>query len=117
MRARQRAVRGQSYQSRLLSILGDGQWHDFEDLFKAVSRFIDANLADREYRKRHPAWKMDDEKVRIFQGKKRLVQLVLISYKYRSIVDGRGPSGDQEFRMTKEEVNRRKKREKVLATA
>jgi hypothetical protein len=100
-----------SYQKEINKMLMDGKWHSFEEIHKANYKHIDATVADKEYRKRHDTWKTDPVSLRVSKGKRRLVILHLISLKSRLQVEGRGPSGDQEFRMTKDEIKKRRKKE------
>ena len=64
-----------SYHQRIVSALRGGEWRTLREIHRAVARFIDADLADREFRKRHPAWEQVDRNKRVAQGKKRLVLL------------------------------------------
>jgi len=64
-----------TYHRRIINLLADGQWHSFQAIHQAVARFVDADAADKEYRKRHPGWKDDKQSVRVAQGRKRLVWL------------------------------------------
>jgi hypothetical protein len=48
-----------SYHQRIMNVLADGEWHSLRDIDRAVARFIDADIADIEYRRRHPRWEQD----------------------------------------------------------
>lgn len=92
-----------SYHQRILGLLADGEWHSLKDIHKAVARFIDAEVADREYRKRHPNWEEDTPRLRVAQGKKRLLFLSLNSaMHHRKLVEARGRDWDREYRLTPE---------------
>lgn len=100
-----------TYQDRIISLLLDGQWHPFPEIYEAVRRFVPNAKAEREYQKRHADWAQHPGGVRVEKGKRRLVILHLISMKHRLQIEGRGESGDQDFRMTRDEIKRRLRRE------
>jgi hypothetical protein len=91
-----------SYHQRIIALLAaDGQWHTMEEIHQAVARFIDAEAADNEYRKRHPNWEQDKRPVRVAQGKKRLVFLSLNSaIHHAETVVARGRDWNRKFRLT-----------------
>lgn len=93
-----------TYHQRIVNLLRDGQWHTLRNVHRAVARFIDADIADREYRKRHPSWEDKDVKARVAQGKKRLVLLSLLSLvHHRKLVEiGEGRDWERQYRLTEE---------------
>jgi hypothetical protein len=92
-----------TYHQRIMNLLADGEWHSFRSIHKAVARFIDAETADVEYRRRHKHWEQDTRRLRIAQGKKRLIFLSLNSaVHHRKLVEARGRDWDREYRLTKE---------------
>jgi hypothetical protein len=92
-----------SYHQRILNLLTDGEWHTLRDIHRAVARFIDAETADRQYRRRHPNWEQDTERLRVAQGKKRLIFLALNSaIHHQKKVEARGRDWDREYRLTPE---------------
>jgi hypothetical protein len=93
-----------SYHQRIVNLLRDGEWHTLREIHRAVARFIDADLADKEYRKRHPAWEGEELKARVAQGKKRLVLLSLLTLVHnRKLVEiGEGRDWDRQYRLTRD---------------
>jgi len=83
-----------SYQQSILKVLADHNWHGFEEIYESVKHDVPNDLADAEYKKRHQTLQPNH----IDKGKRRLVILALISYKYRNQIEGRGASGQQSFR-------------------
>lgn len=97
-----------SYHRRIMSLLADGEWHSFKEIHLAVARFIDPAAADREYRKRHPHWREDAERVRVTLGKKRLLFLSLNSaIHHRRRVQARGRDWAREYQLMPGLVARR----------
>jgi hypothetical protein len=98
-----------SYHQRIVNLLGDGEWHTFRDIHRAVARFINADLADKEYRKRHRAWASANPKARVAQGRKRLVLLSLLTLvHHRKLVEiGEGRNWERLYRMTREAMEAR----------
>ncbi len=93
-----------SYHQRIVNLLGDGEWHTLRDIHRAVARFIGADIADREFRKRHRAWEGVDVKARVAQGKKRLVLLSLLTlvHNRRLAEIGEGRDWQRQYRLTGE---------------
>jgi hypothetical protein len=91
-----------TYHQRIVKLLSDGEWHTLHAIHRAVARFIDADMADKEFRKRHPAWESQDLKTRVAQGKKRLVLLSLLTLVHnRKLVEiGEGRDWERQYRMT-----------------
>ena len=102
-----------SYHQRIIALLAaDGQWHTMEEIHQAVARFIDAEAADNEYRKRHPNWEQDKRPVRVGQGKKRLVFLSLNSaIHHAKTVVARGRDWNRKFRLTAAALKARRAKE------
>jgi hypothetical protein len=101
-----------TYHRRILNFLADGQWHTFKEIHSAVARFIDAETADKEYRKRHPKWAEDKPAVRVAQGKKRLVFLSLNSaIHHAKTIVARGRDWDRKYKLTAAALKARQKRE------
>lgn len=100
-----------TYHKRLVMALADGGWHTFRDLHQKVARFIDPDVADREYRRRHPKWKKEKETDRVAQGRKRLVFLSLNSlHHHAETVEVRGGKNwDREYRLTKAALRKQEK--------
>lgn len=91
-----------TYHTRIRTVLADGKTHTLREIYRAVARFIPADAAEREYRKRHP--NADDVKVadRIAQGRKRLVFLSLNSLiHHRGLVIARGKDWERSYRLTR----------------
>lgn len=102
------AKRKLSYHQRILNILMDGQWHSFAEILKAVARFVDADSADKEFRKRHPNWQSESVALRVQQGRKRLVWLSLnCAIHGRHIVTARGSAMDRNYRLTADALKAR----------
>lgn len=91
--------RRQTYQKQIVDFLADGDWHEFETIYRAVRQYVPPEAAEAEYKKRHPQWKADQPKTRVEKGKRRLVILTLISLKYRGQVEGYGEPGEQMFKI------------------
>ena len=108
-------ARRQTYQKQIIEYLADGDWHEFESIYRAVRQHVPPEAADAEYKKRHPQWKLDSPKTRVEKGKWRLVILTLISLKYRGQVDGRGKPGEQVFKMSKKALKERNGKERAAA--
>src|SRR5438874_644175 len=103
-----------SYHRRIMNLLADGEWHSLCDIQKAVARFINADIADKEYRRRHPHWQQDTERLRIAQGKKRLIFLSLnTAIHHRRLVEARGRDWEREYRLTPEALANRQDAEQV----
>jgi hypothetical protein len=99
-----------SYHKRIVKLLSDGKWHTLRDIHRAVARFIDADAADREFRKRHPAWESEDPKARVSQGKKRLVLLSLLTLvHHRNLAEiGEGRDWTRQYRLTRAALESRR---------
>jgi hypothetical protein len=92
-----------SYHKRIVNLLTDGEFHSFREIYRAVARYIDRQVADREYRKRHRDWAKTWPDVRVAAGKKRLVFLSLNrAIHHRQAVEARGRDWDREYRLTRE---------------
>lgn len=92
-----------SYHQRIINLLADGEWHTLKDIHKAVARFVDPQVADKEYRKRHPRWEQEKVAARVAQGKKRLIFLSLNSaIHHAKKVEARGQDWEREYRLTRE---------------
>lgn len=91
-----------SYHKRILGILADGRPHTLREIYLKTARFIPADAADREYRKRHP--NADEIKAadRIAQGRKRLAFLSLNAMiHHRGLVVARGKDWERSYRLTR----------------
>lgn len=101
-----------SFHKRIMQLLEDGQWHTFQEVHQAVARFVDADAADREYRKRHPGWKDDKPTIRVAQGKKRLIWLSLNSaIHHAKTVTARGHAADRKYRLTAQALKSRRSKQ------
>ena len=101
-----------SYHKRIMQLLEDGQWHSFHEVHQAVARFVDAEVADNEYRKRHPNWKDDKQSVRVAQGRKRLLWLSLNTKIHHSkTVTARGHADERKYRLTAKALKARRPKE------
>jgi hypothetical protein len=97
-----------TYHQRIMNLLADGEWHSLREIHKAVARYIDAEAADVEYRRRHKHWEQDARRLRIAAGKKRLIFLSLNSaIHHRKLVEARGHDWEREYRLTKEAMRER----------
>jgi len=98
-----------TYHRRIINLLADGQWHSFQAIHQAVARFVDADAADKEFRKRHPGWKADKQSVRVAQGRKRLVWLSLNSaIHHAETVTARGHGDERKYRLTSKALKARR---------
>src|SRR5690348_5856720 len=90
-----------TYHRRIVKVLSDGQWQSLRDMHRDVARFIDAQTADREFHKRHPAWEDHEPKARVAQGRKRLVLLALLTLVHhrRRAETGRGRDRERQHRL------------------
>jgi len=101
-----------TYHRRIMKHLEDGQWHAFTDIHKAVARFVDSETAEREFKKRHPAWKNDKQSVRVAQGRKRLVWLSLnTAIHHAETVTARGHGDDRKYKLTAKALKARRPKE------
>jgi hypothetical protein len=92
-----------SYHMRILHLLSDGAYHTLEEIAPIVSKYVDAEASDAEYRKTHPGWKKVKLATRVAQGKRRLIFLSLNSaIHHRHIVEaGSGRAMDRKYRLTR----------------
>ena len=91
-----------TYHARIRTVLADGRTHTLREIYRAVARFIPADAAEREFRKRHSD--ADEVKTadRIAQGRKRLVFLSLNSLiHHRGLVIARGSDWERTYRLTR----------------
>jgi hypothetical protein len=91
-----------TYHQRIVKLLSNGNWRTLREIHRHVARFIDAETADKEYRRRHPAWESKDPKTRVTMGKKRLVLLSLLTLvHHRKLAEiGEGRDWERQYRLT-----------------
>jgi hypothetical protein len=107
-----------SYHQRIIGLLADGEWHSLKEIHKAVARFIDADTADVEYRRRHAKWEQEKPAARVAAGKKRLIFLSLnTAIHHRKLVVARGRDWEREYRLTKEALASRRAAEQKAEEA
>lgn len=106
----------QTYHQRIVAFLADGAKRTLREIYGGVARHIDPAVADKEYRRRHPAWASVPLKERVAQGKKRLIFLSLNTmHHHRGMIEvDNGADWDRGYRLTRE-ARKKIQRKEVVA--